>query len=385
MDVEMKTPGTGERPWLDQKAKPFIRIDKVTKKFGEFTAVDTVSLDIFKGELFALLGGSGCGKTTLLRMLAGFEMPTAGRLYLDGQDMTDLPPYERPVNMMFQSYALFPHMTVEKNVGYGLKHEAMTDGQRKDRVKQLLDLVQLTPLAGRKPHQLSGGQRQRVALARALAKQPKVLLLDEPLGALDKKLREQTQFELINIQDKLGVTFIVVTHDQEEAMTLATRIAVMDRGLIRQIGTPTEIYEFPRTRFVADFIGSINIFEGEVTSSARNKVTVASPGLGANVTADHEGPLPTGSKVAIAVRPEKIAIERKEPGAQAADNAVAGKVVDLGYFGKDSLYRVKLASGAMVRVNAVNSKRAGEAGRVAVWEDDVWLTFAPSSVIILTE
>jgi putrescine transport system ATP-binding protein len=385
MDVETKTPSVSERPWLDQKAKPFIRIDKVTKKFGDFTAVDTVSLDIFKGELFALLGGSGCGKTTLLRMLAGFEMPTAGRLYLDGQDMTGLPPYERPVNMMFQSYALFPHMTVEKNVGYGLKHEAMTDGQRKERVKQLLDLVQLTPLAGRKPHQLSGGQRQRVALARALAKQPKVLLLDEPLGALDKKLREQTQFELINIQDKLGVTFIVVTHDQEEAMTLATRIAVMDKGVIRQIGTPTEIYEFPRTRFVADFIGSINIFDGEVKSSANNQVTVASPSLGANVTIDHTGLLANGSKVSIAVRPEKIAIERKKPGAKAADNAVAGKVVDLGYFGKDSLYRVKVASGAMVRVNAVNSKRAGEAERVAVWEDDVWLTFAPSSVIILTE
>jgi putrescine transport system ATP-binding protein len=385
MDVEKRTASTAERPWLDQKAKPFIRIDKVTKKFGEFTAVDTVSLDIFKGELFALLGGSGCGKTTLLRMLAGFEMPTAGRLYLDGQDMTDLPPYERPVNMMFQSYALFPHMTVEKNVGYGLKHEAMTDSQRRERVKQLLDLVQLTPLAGRKPHQLSGGQRQRVALARALAKQPKVLLLDEPLGALDKKLREQTQFELINIQDKLGVTFIVVTHDQEEAMTLATRIAVMDKGLIRQIGTPTEIYEFPRTRFVADFIGSINIFEGEVKASAKNKVTVASPSLGANVTVDHEGPLANGSKVSIAVRPEKIAIGRKNPGAMAADNAVAGKVVDLGYFGKDSLYRVKLGSGAMVRVNAVNSKRAGEAERVAVWEDEVWLTFAPSSVIILTD
>ncbi len=385
MDVETKTPGISERPWLDQKAKPFIRIDKVTKKFGDFTAVDAVSLDIFKGELFALLGGSGCGKTTLLRMLAGFEMPTAGRLYLDGQDVTDLPPYERPVNMMFQSYALFPHMTVEKNVGYGLKHEAMTDSQRKDRVKQLLDLVQLTPLAGRKPHQLSGGQRQRVALARSLAKQPKVLLLDEPLGALDKKLREQTQFELINIQDKLGVTFIVVTHDQEEAMTLATRIAVMDRGVIRQTGTPTEIYEFPRTRFVADFIGSINIFDGEVKSVAKGRIAVASPTLGTNVTVEHAGALANGAKVAIAVRPEKIAIERKKPGAKAGDNMIAGKVVDLGYFGKDSLYRVKLASGAMVRVNAVNSRRAGENERVAAWEDDVWLTFAPSSVIILTE
>ena len=385
MDVETKQQNSADRPWLDAKAKPYIRIDKVTKKFGDFTAVDNVSLDIFKGELFALLGGSGCGKTTLLRMLACFETPSEGRIYLDGQDMTEIPPYERPMNMMFQSYALFPHMTVERNVGYGLKHETMSDAGRKDRVKQLLDLVQLTPLAGRKPHQLSGGQRQRVALARALAKQPKVLLLDEPLGALDKKLREQTQFELINIQDKVGVTFIVVTHDQEEAMTLATRIAVMDKGLIKQTGTPTEIYEFPRTRFVADFIGSINIFEGEVKSSARNKVTVASPGLGADVSVDHAGGLANGTRISIAVRPEKIAIERKKPGAKAADNAIAGKVVDLGYFGKDSLYRIKLASGAMVRVSAVNNRRAGEAERVAVWEDDVWLTFAPSSVIVLTE
>jgi putrescine transport system ATP-binding protein len=224
-----------------------------------------------------------------------------------------------------------------------------------------------------------------VALARALAKQPKVLLLDEPLGALDKKLREQTQFELMNIQYKLGVTFIVVTHDQEEAMTLATRIAVMDRGVIRQIGTPTEVYEFPQSRFVADFIGSINIFDGEVRSAAGTRVTVAAPDLGGEVTVDHAGPLAEGAKVAIAVRPEKIGIERKKPGARAAGNAVAGKVVDLGYFGKDSLYRVKLASGAVVRVNAVNSRRAGEAERVAVWEDDVWLTFQPSSVIILTE
>jgi putrescine transport system ATP-binding protein len=369
--------------WLDPAAKPFISIEGVTKRFGDFTAVNNVDLKVYKGELFALLGGSGCGKSTLLRMLAGFETPTEGRILIDGQDMAGIPPYERPVNMMFQSYALFPHMSVEKNIGYGLKHEDMTDAQRTDRVKMLIDLVQLGQFAQRKPHQLSGGQRQRVALARALAKQPKLLLLDEPLGALDKKLREQTQFELMNIQDKVGITFMVVTHDQEEAMTLATRIAVMDKGVIRQTGTPTEIYEYPRTKFVADFIGSINQFEGEVKSSKKGVVTVAVPSLDAEMTVPHDRDLAEGSKVAVAVRPEKLTIARKAPAKGL--NSVAGTVVDLGYFGKDSLYRVKLPSGALVRVNHVNSKRAGEGERVAVWEDKVWLTFEPSSAILLTE
>jgi putrescine transport system ATP-binding protein len=370
-------------PWLDPLAKPFIRVEGVTKKFGDFAAVNNVSLDIHKGELFALLGGSGCGKSTLLRMLAGFETPTEGRITIDGQDMAGIPPYERPVNMMFQSYALFPHMTVEKNVGYGLKHERMTDAERKERVVSLLDLVQLTPFASRKPHQLSGGQRQRVALARALAKQPKLLLLDEPLGALDKKLREQTQFELMNIQEKVGITFIVVTHDQEEAMTLATRIAVMDKGVIRQTGTPTEIYEYPKTRFVADFIGSINQFEGEVKAAKNGTIIVSSPGAGGELVAAYEGGLAEGTKVAVAVRPEKIVIGRSRPAKGV--NALKGQVVDLGYFGKDSLYRVKLASGALVRINHVNNRRAGEGERIAAWEDDVWLSFEPSSAIVLTE
>ena len=362
---------------------PFIRIEGVTKTFGPFVAVKDVSIDIMKGELFALLGGSGCGKTTLLRMLAGFTAPTSGKIFIDGQDMTNVQPYDRPVNMMFQSYALFPHMTVAKNVGYGLKHDAMTDAERADRVAHMLDLVQLTELAGRKPHQLSGGQRQRVALARALAKQPKVLLLDEPLGALDKKLREHTQFEITNIQYKTGITFIVVTHDQEEAMTLASRIAVMDKGMIRQIGTPTEVYEFPKSRFVADFIGSINMFDGEVTAQAKGDAVVDAPTFGSPIRARAGANIWKGSMVSVAVRPEKIAISRSRPAD--AVNAVEGIVLDVGYFGKDSLYRVRLPSGAVVSVNNVNARRAAESERVAQWDDKVWLSFDPSAAILLTE
>ena len=371
------------KAWEDTKAEPFIRIENVTKKFSDFVAVNNVSLDIYKGELFALLGGSGCGKTTLLRMLSGFESPTEGRVWIDGQDMTNVPPYERPVNMMFQSYALFPHMTVEQNVGYGLKHEKLTDAQRKDRVKQMLDLVQLSQFGGRKPHQLSGGQRQRVALARALARQPKVLLLDEPLGALDKKLREHTQFEIMNIQEKTGITFVVVTHDQEEAMTLSTRIAVMDKGLIRQTGTPTEIYEFPKNRFVADFIGSINQFAGTVKSVTKDKAIIACADWAGEIIVDRDATIDVGQNVSVAVRPEKIAINKKKPVKDV--NTVEGKVLDLGYFGKDSLYRVKLPSSALVRVNRVNDQRGRETERVAQWEDKVWLSFETSAAILLKE
>jgi len=372
-----------EQPDTASAPPAFLRIDGVTKQFGGFTAVDNISLDIHKGELFALLGGSGCGKTTLLRVLAGFEKPSAGKVFIDGQNVTELPPYERPVNMMFQSYALFPHMTVEKNVGYGLKHEEMSDAARRDRVRQMLDLVQLTEFGERKPHQLSGGQRQRVALARALAKQPKLLLLDEPLGALDKKLRERTQFEIMNIQYKTGITFVVVTHDQEEAMTLSNRIAVMDKGVVRQVGTPTEIYEYPRSRFVADFIGSINQFEGTVADSANGLTAVDLPGVGGRVRVNHKAPPPPGAKVMVAVRPEKIVITRNKP--SSAVNAFKGRVQDLGYFGKDSLYRVKLASGVLVTANSVNARRAGEHERVATWEDEVWLSFDPSSAILLMD
>lgn len=361
---------------------PFIRIEGVSKSFGTFQAVRDVSLTVARGEIFALLGGSGCGKTTLLRMLAGFEDPTEGRIFLDGQDMTGVPPWERPVHMMFQSYALFPHMTVERNVGYGLKHDAMTRAQRADRVREMLDLVQLIPFAHRKPHQISGGQRQRVALARALARQPKLLLLDEPLAALDKKLREQTQFELMSIQERTGVTFIVVTHDQEEAMTLADRIAVMDKGQVKQIGPPTEVYEYPNSRFVAGFIGSITTFDAVVQSVSADTAQVDVPALGGRITARAMPGLTAGQSVTLALRPEKLAISRHRP---EGANVIAGVVKDLAYFGKDSLYRVTLPSGQLVAVHAVNARRAGDADRVADWEDAVWLSFDPTSAILLVD
>jgi putrescine transport system ATP-binding protein len=380
------TPGTAtaDRPWLDPKAKPFVQVANLTKKFGAFTAVDNIDLKIYQGELFCLLGGSGCGKTTLLRMLAGFERPTAGRVLIDGQDMTTTPPYERPVNMMFQSYALFPHMSVEKNIAYGLKHERMNAAAVRDRVAAMLDLVQLSAFAARKPHQLSGGQRQRVALARALAKQPKLLLLDEPLGALDKKLREQTQFELMNIQEKVGVTFVVVTHDQEEAMTLSTRIAVMDRGYIAQIGTPTEIYEFPNSRFTADFIGSINMFQGIVSEFDGRVATVQSDEAGSTLKAVSSHDLQPGMPVSVAIRPEKVSIARHAPKDQSY-NAIRGQVLDLGYFGNLSIYRVRLPSGLIVRISQQNVRRARDSERQVDWEDEVWLTWEPQAALVLTE
>ncbi len=270
-------------PWTDPDAKPYVRIEKVTKKFGDFIAVDDVSLSIYKKEIFCLLGASGCGKTTLLRMLAGFERPTSGRIFIDGVDMTSIPPYERPVNMMFQSYAIFPHMTVEQNVAFGLKQEGLSKDEIGSRVNDMLNLVKLGQFAKRKPHQLSGGQRQRVALARSLVKKPKLLLLDEPLAALDKKLREHTQFELINIQETLGVTFVVVTHDQEEAMTLSTRIGLMNHGEIVQVGTPSEIYEYPNSRFVSEFIGSVNMFEGRLVEDEPSYVRIGCDDLEAPI------------------------------------------------------------------------------------------------------
>ncbi len=373
-----------DRPWLDPEAEPFIQVSGVTKRFGTFTAVDNVDLQIYQGELFCMLGGSGCGKTTLLRMLAGFDNPTSGSIYIDGADMTDVPPYERPVNMMFQSYALFPHMTVEQNVAYGLKRDGVDKQEILQRVEEMLKMVELSQFAKRKPHQLSGGQRQRVALARALVKRPKALLLDEPLGALDKRLRAQTQYELMNIQDQLGVTFVVVTHDQEEAMILSTRIAVMDAGKFAQIGTPTEIYESPETRFVANFIGSANMFEGRITEDSADHVVVRSSDPACEFYIDHGVSIKEGSKVWVAVRPEKIRVSVSAP-ENAAANQLSGTVRDVGYLGNTSTYRVQVADGQIVEVTHPNQSRPRGGKHAVDWDDVVHLSWEPSSAVVLTE
>ncbi len=369
-----------EEPWKDPGAEPYITIENVTKRFGDFVAVDNVSLKIYQREIFCLLGGSGCGKTTLLRMLAGFEQPSSGRILIDGQDMADIPPYERPVNMMFQSYALFPHMTVYGNVAFGLEQENLPKAQIQQRVAEILDIVHMGGFAQRKPHQLSGGQRQRVALARALVKRPKLLLLDEPLGALDRKLREHTQFELINIQEKLGVTFVVVTHDQEEAMTLASRIGVMNRGEIVQIGTPHQIYEFPATRFVADFIGSVNLFEGQLSEDEPDHVRVRCPELPVPVFVDHGVSAPPDANLWVAIRPEKITMERQQP--TGADNWAQGRIRDIAYMGDMSIYVVQLEGGRDLRVTLTNVAR--KAGEAFTWDEQVYLSWDPSSPVVGT-
>jgi putrescine transport system ATP-binding protein len=368
-------------PWRDPQARPYIQIDSITKKFGEFTAVNNVSLKIYQGEIFCLLGGSGCGKSTLLRMLAGFEPPTSGEIILDGQPMAGIPPYKRPVNMMFQSYALFPHMTVEKNIAFGLEQERLPRAEIATRVEEILAIVKLGEFGKRKPHQLSGGQRQRVALARALVKRPKLLLLDEPLGALDRKLREHTQFELINIQEQLGVTFIVVTHDQEEAMTLASRIGVMNRGEIVQIGTPTEIYEFPTNKFVADFIGSVNMFEGRLIEDLPDRVRIKSDELGGVIYVDHGISAAPGATVWAAIRPEKIEIKRQPPAGQ-AENFARGTVKEIAYMGDMSVYLVKIDSGKMVRVTLPNVERLSDDERI-LWDETVYLTWHESSPVVV--
>ncbi|MEN2978507.1 polyamine ABC transporter ATP-binding protein [Tistrella bauzanensis] len=367
------------QPWAAPDAKPYLQIVDVTKRFGDFVAVDNLSLDIYRGELFSLLGGSGCGKTTLLRMLAGFETPTAGQILIDGVDVARVPPYQRPVNMMFQSYALFPHMSVEQNVAFGLKQEGLPRAEIRDRVAEVLTLVQMQDFMRRKPDQLSGGQRQRVALARSLVKRPKLLLLDEPLGALDKKLRERTQLELVNIQESVGVTFVMVTHDQEEAMTMSSRIGVMRSGRLDQIGTPNEIYEYPTSRYVADFIGSVTMFEGYLAHEHVDGTVIDSEETGGPIHVAHGVSATENQTLWVAIRPEKIRLSLTAP--TDTPNVFRGVVQDIVYLGDVSTYHVRLPSGKMVLATTHNMLRLAEPE--ISWDDEVYLSWHPGNAVVL--
>jgi putrescine transport system ATP-binding protein len=361
-------------------APAFLQIRDVVKDFGGFRAVNHASVDIAKGEIFALLGPSGCGKSTLLRMLAGFEAPTAGQILLDGKDVAEFPPYERPINMMFQSYALFPHLTVWENIAFGLKREGQPKDRIAERVDQMLKLVQLSKFAQRKPHQLSGGQQQRVALARSLAKQPQLLLLDEPLGALDKKLREQTQIELVNIVEQVGVTCVMVTHDQEEAMTMASRIAVMREGRFLQIGAPTELYETPNTRFVADFIGNVNLMDGTLDVDQSDHCVIGCADVkhyvGHGITGSE------GMSVTVAIRPEKIHVTRKQP-ESSEFNAVRARIKEISYFGSFTVFHLVLPSGAQLKASQANTQRHRD--EELTWGDEVWAHWSRSAHVVLTQ
>ncbi len=361
--------------------KPLVRFESVSKRFGTHVAVENFTLDIRRNEFFALLGPSGCGKTTLLRLLAGFETPDEGRILLDGEDIGALPPYLRPVNMMFQSYALFPHLSVAGNVAFGLKQEALPREERKQRVAEMLAMMRMDEFADRKPHQLSGGQRQRVALARALVKRPKVFLLDEPLAALDKKLRTQTQLELRELQKKLGVTFVIVTHDQEEAMTMADRIAVMNGGRLAQVAAPREIYEHPKSRWVAEFVGDVNLIEG-VVSAVDAQETVVETAAAGQMRVPQGNAAHRGDRVLVAIRPEKVAIAREGASAHGG-NSVSGILRDIEYFGGSSVYKVKLDGPGSMRISSVNVSRKGET--VASKGERVTLSWSADAAAVLAQ
>ena len=364
---------------VQNQGQAYLQIRDVVKDFNGVKAVNHISLDIQKGEIFALLGSSGCGKTTLLRMLGGFDLPTSGSIILDGQDLSNLPPYERPINMMFQSYALFPHLSVWDNIAFGLRRDGLAGDTVAQRVEEMLKLVQLGKFAKRKPHQMSGGQQQRVALARSLAKRPNLLLLDEPLGALDKKLREETQLELVNIIEEVGVTCVMVTHDQEEAMTMASRIAIMSEGRLLQVGAPGDIYETPATRFVADFIGNVNLIEGTLSEDHPDHVVIRCQDMthyvGHGITGTE------GMAVTVALRPEKIRLSRQEPAEP--HNKVQGKVRDLSYFGSYTVYHLQLASGQVIKVSQINGER--HPGDVLTWDDMAWAHWSDSAHVVLTQ
>ena len=361
--------------------EPLIRIDGVSRQFGDFLAVDELSLDIGGGEFFALLGPSGCGKTTLLRMLAGFETPDEGRILLDGEDITALPPYLRPVNMMFQNYALFPHLSVAGNIAFGLKRQGMEPALIASRVAEMVRLARLGGMEARKPAELSGGQKQRVALARALARRPRVLLLDEPLAALDRKLREETQFDLMDIQKRLGMTFVIVTHDQDEAMILASRIGVMNKGRLVQVGTPHEIYEHPATRYVAGFVGDINIFEGTVTGVSVGTVSLAIAGSARSLMLALPDTPDVGARMAVAIRPERLRVLRHGVMDAHEPNRIAARFVDSAYLGDTTLLRVRLGNGQMVRISTPNIGRIAAAPLFP--EDAVDITFAADAGTVL--
>ncbi len=369
---------TGE----SQNKQVLLKIDRVTKKFDETVAVDDVSLSIHQGEIFALLGGSGSGKSTLLRMLAGFERPSEGRIFLDGQDITDMPPYERPINMMFQSYALFPHMSVEQNIAFGLKQDRLSKAEIDERVNEMLGLVQMTQYAKRKPHQLSGGQRQRVALARSLAKRPKLLLLDEPMGALDKKLRSRMQLELVQIIERVGVTCVMVTHDQEEAMTMAERIAIMHLGWIAQVGSPMDIYETPASRLVCEFIGNVNLFDGELVADLEDHAVIACPQLERPIYVGHGiSTRAQDKRVTFALRPEKLLMSIDKPELELADyNWCEGVVHDIAYLGGHSVYYIKLESGMLLQAFVANAERHV---KWPTWEERVYLHWLSDSGVVL--